>query len=163
MRSPPVRRTRLPCYRSAGHRLFSLRVMSRGRGWSNVFGWVSNFVWCLVLLSSTTSCTVRIPRSLWNISLVTYHGALTNARNIAKILTLTSLLYLKLQTLNTWLTTHNQCKCFIQCIAQNTQTHPPPTPQPMIVHYFSITSAIIVYIDMDMSNARVVRTASLTS
>lgn len=35
---------------------------------------------------------------------------------------LTSLLYLQLQTLNTWVTTHNQCHCFIQCIARNTQT-----------------------------------------
>ena len=38
MRSPPARRTRSPYYRSAGHRLFSLRVtLSRGRGLSNGF------------------------------------------------------------------------------------------------------------------------------
>jgi len=36
MRSPPARRTRSPCYRSAGHRLFSLHMaLSRERGWSN--------------------------------------------------------------------------------------------------------------------------------
>ena len=83
MKSPPARRTLLPCYRSAGHRLFSLRVtLSPERGWSNGFEWNSNFVRCLMLLSWMTSCTIGIPRSLWIVSLVTYRGASTFALNI---------------------------------------------------------------------------------
>ena len=76
MRSPPARRTRWPYYRSAGHRLFSLRMtLSRGRCRSNGLECDSKFVRCLILLSWMTSCTVRIRKSLWIISLVTYHGA----------------------------------------------------------------------------------------
>jgi hypothetical protein len=76
MRSPPARRSRRPCYRSAGHRLFNLRMTSsHGRVWNSVFGCEVSFVRCLILLSWMTSCTVGIPRSLWIISLVTYRGA----------------------------------------------------------------------------------------
>ena len=83
MRSPPARRSSWPYYRSAGHRLFSLRMtLSRGRGWSNGLECDSKFVRCLILLSWITSCTVGIPRSLWIISLVTYRGASTFALNI---------------------------------------------------------------------------------
>ena len=83
MRSPPARRSRWPYYRSAGHRLFSLRVtLSRGRGCSNGLECDSNFVRCLILLSWMTSCTVGIPRSLWIISSVTYHRVSTIALNI---------------------------------------------------------------------------------
>jgi hypothetical protein len=82
MRSPPAKRTRSPCYRSVGHRLFSPRVTSRGRCWSNGFEWDSNFIRCLMLLSWMTPCTVGIPRSVWIISLVTYRGAATVVRNI---------------------------------------------------------------------------------
>jgi hypothetical protein len=82
MKSPPARRTRLPCYRSAGHRLFSLRVTSPERCWSNEFEWDSNFVRCLMLLSWMTSRTVGILRSLRIIPLVTYRGASIIARNI---------------------------------------------------------------------------------
>jgi hypothetical protein len=83
MRSPPARRSRRPCYRSAGHRLFNLRMTSsRGRGCSSGFGCEASFVRCLMLLSWMTSCTVGIPRSLWIISLVTYHGASTVALSI---------------------------------------------------------------------------------
>jgi hypothetical protein len=82
MRSPPAR-SRRPCYRSAGHRLFSLRMtLSRGRGWSNGLECDSKLVRCLILLSWMTSCTAGIPRSLWIISLVTYHGASTVALSI---------------------------------------------------------------------------------
>jgi hypothetical protein len=77
-----VRRSHSLYYRSAGHRPFSLRMMSCGRGWSNGFEWDSNFVRCLILLSWMNSSTVGIPRSLWIISLVTYRGASTIARNI---------------------------------------------------------------------------------
>jgi hypothetical protein len=41
---------------------------------------------------------------------------------VAKTWKLTSLLYLQLQTLNTWMTTHNQCHCFTRCTIRNTQT-----------------------------------------
>ena len=82
MRSPPARRSRSPYYRSAGHRLFSLRMTSRGRSRSSGFEWDSNFVRCLILLSWMTSCTAGIPRSLWIISLVKYRGASTIALNI---------------------------------------------------------------------------------
>ena len=65
MRSPPARITRSPYYRSAGHRLFSLRMtLSRGKGWSNGFEWDSSFVRCLMFLSWMTSCMAGIPRSL---------------------------------------------------------------------------------------------------
>jgi hypothetical protein len=75
MRSPPAR-SRRPCCRSAGHRRFNLRVTSsRGRGWRSGFGCKASFVRCLILLSWMTSFTVGIPRSLWIIALVTYHGA----------------------------------------------------------------------------------------
>jgi len=81
--SPPARGSILPYYRSAGHRLFSLRMtLSRGRGWSNGLECDSKFVRCLILLSWMTSCTAGIPRSLWIISLVTYRGASTIALNI---------------------------------------------------------------------------------
>jgi hypothetical protein len=83
MRSPPTRRSRRPCYRSAGHRLFNLHMTSsRGRCWSSGFGCEVSFVRCLLLLSWMISCTVGIPRSLWIISLVTYHGASTIALSI---------------------------------------------------------------------------------
>ena len=83
MRSPPARRSRWPYYKSVGHRLFSLRMtLSRGRGWSNGLECDSKLVWCLILLSWMTSCTVGIPRSLWIMSLVTYHRASTVAVNI---------------------------------------------------------------------------------
>jgi hypothetical protein len=83
MRSPPARRSRRPCYRSADHRLFNLHTLSsHGRGWSNGFGREVSFVRCLILLSWMTSCTVGISRSLWIISLVTYHGASTIALSI---------------------------------------------------------------------------------
>ena len=82
MRSPPARRSLSPFWRSVGHRLFTLHMMSRGRGWSNGFEWDSSFVRCLMLLSWMTSCTVGIARSLWIISLVTYYGASTVAFNI---------------------------------------------------------------------------------
>ena len=66
VRSPPARRSRRPCYRSAGHCLFNLRMTSsRGRGWSSGFGCEANFVRCWILLSWMTSCTVGMPRSLW--------------------------------------------------------------------------------------------------
>jgi hypothetical protein len=75
MRSPPARRSCRPCYRSAGHHLFNLCMTSScGRGWSSGFGCEASFVRCLILLAWMTSCTVGIPRSLWIISLVTYHG-----------------------------------------------------------------------------------------
>jgi hypothetical protein len=75
MKSPPVWRSRSPCYRSADHCRFSLRMtLSRERGWSNWFERDSNFVRCLKLLPWMISCTVGIPRSLWIIALVTYHG-----------------------------------------------------------------------------------------
>jgi hypothetical protein len=83
MRSPPARRSRRPCYRSAGHRLFNLRMTpSRGRVWSSGFGCEASFVRCLILLSWMTSCTVGIPRSLWIVSLVTCHGASTIALSL---------------------------------------------------------------------------------
>jgi hypothetical protein len=83
MRSPPVRRSRRPCYRSAGHHLFNLHMTSsHGRGWNSGFGCEVSFVRCLILLSWMTSCTVGIPRSLWIISLVTYHGVSTVALSI---------------------------------------------------------------------------------
>jgi len=83
MRSPQERRSRWPYYGSAGHRLFSLRMtLSRGRGWSNGLECDSKFVRCLILLSWMTSYTGGTPRSLWIISLVTYHGASTIALNI---------------------------------------------------------------------------------
>jgi len=45
MRPPPARRSRWPYYRSAGHRLFSLRLaLSRGSGWSNGLERDSKFV-----------------------------------------------------------------------------------------------------------------------
>jgi hypothetical protein len=75
MRSPPARRSRRPCYRSAGHRRFNLRMTSpREMGWRSGFGCDASFVRCLILLSWITFCAVGIPRSLWIISLVTYHG-----------------------------------------------------------------------------------------
>jgi hypothetical protein len=78
MRSHPARRSRSPCYRSAGHRLCNLRMTSSlGRCWSGGFGCEASFVRCLILLSWMTACTVGILRSLWIISLVTYHGAST--------------------------------------------------------------------------------------
>jgi hypothetical protein len=83
MRSFPGRRSRWPYYRSAGHRLFSLRMtLSRGRGWSNGLECDSKFVRCLILLAWMTPCTDGIPRSLWIISLVTYRGASQMALNI---------------------------------------------------------------------------------
>jgi hypothetical protein len=83
MRSPPTRRPLRPCYRSAGHRLFNLRMTSsRGRCWSSGFGCEVSFVRCLTLLAWMTSCTVGIPRSLWIVSLVTCHGASTVALSI---------------------------------------------------------------------------------
>jgi hypothetical protein len=82
MRSPAVRRSCWPYYRSAGHRLFSLCITSHGRGWSNGLECDSKFVQCLKLVLWMTSCTAEIPRSLWIISLVTYCGALTIALNI---------------------------------------------------------------------------------
>jgi len=83
MRSPPARRSRWPYYRSAGHRLFSQRMtLSRGRVWSNGLECDSKVVQCLILLSWMASCTAGIPRSLWIISLVTFHGASTVAINI---------------------------------------------------------------------------------
>jgi len=83
MRSRPARRFSWPYYRSADHHLFSLRMtLSHGRGWSNGLECDSKSVQCLILLSWMTSCTVGIPRSLWSISLFTYHGALTIALNI---------------------------------------------------------------------------------
>ena len=83
MRSHPARRSRSPYHRSAGHRLFSLRMtLSRGRSWSNGLEWDSSFLQCLIFLSWMTSCTVGIPRSLWIISLVTYYGASRVALNI---------------------------------------------------------------------------------
>ena len=57
-------------------------MTSRRRGWSNGFERDSNFVRCFIPLSWMTSCTVRMPRSLWIILLVTYHGASTIAVNI---------------------------------------------------------------------------------
>jgi len=83
MSSPPARRSRSPYYRSAGHRLFSLRMASsRWGGWSNGFEWDYILVRCLILLSWMNSFTVGIPRSLWIISLVTYQGASAVALNI---------------------------------------------------------------------------------
>ena len=80
--SPPARRSRSPYCRSAGHRLCILRMtLSRVRGWGSGFEWDCNFVRCLIRLSWMTSCTVGIPRSLWIMSLVTYRGASTIARN----------------------------------------------------------------------------------
>jgi hypothetical protein len=84
MRSSPARRSRRPCYRSAGHRLFNLRMTSsRGRGWSIGFGCAASFVQCLILLSWMTSCTVEITRSLWIIALVKFRGASTIALSIS--------------------------------------------------------------------------------
>jgi hypothetical protein len=78
-----MRRSRRPCYRSAGNRLFNLRMTSpREMGWRSGFGCEASFVRCSKLLSRITSCTVGIPRSLWIISLVTYHGASTIAGSI---------------------------------------------------------------------------------
>jgi hypothetical protein len=83
MRSSPAKRSRWPYYRSAGHRPFSLRMtLSRGRSWSNGLECDSKFIRCLILLSCMTSCTVGISRSLWIISLFTYHGASTMSLNI---------------------------------------------------------------------------------
>ena len=83
IRSPPVSRSRWPYYRSAGHRLVSLRMaLPRGRGWSNGLECDSKFVRCLILLSWMTSCTAGIPRTLWIIWLVTYRGTSTIALNI---------------------------------------------------------------------------------
>jgi hypothetical protein len=85
MRSPPARRSRRPCYKSAGRCRFNLCMMSsRGRVWNSGFGCEASFVRCLILLSWMTSCTVGIPRSLWIISLVTYHGASTVALSYQK-------------------------------------------------------------------------------
>jgi hypothetical protein len=83
MSSPPARGSRPPFYRSAGYRLFSLRMTSsRSRGWDNGFEWDSTLVWCLILLSWMTLCTAGIPRALWIIALVTYRGASTIAFSI---------------------------------------------------------------------------------
>jgi hypothetical protein len=60
MRSPPAR-SRRPCYRSAGHRVFNLRMRSsRGRGWSSGFGCDASFVRCLILLSWMTCCCPHV-------------------------------------------------------------------------------------------------------
>ena len=66
MRSPPARWSRSPHYRSAGHRLFSLRMASsRGRGWRNGFEWDSILVRCLILLSWMTSNSSRVVNSFF--------------------------------------------------------------------------------------------------
>jgi len=108
MMSPPARRSRWPYYRSAGHRLFSLRMtLSRGRRWSNGLECDPKFVRCLILLSWMTSCTVGRPRSLWMISLVTYHGASTIAVNIIDWhLCITVILDLKAQPHNSMPNVH---------------------------------------------------------
>jgi hypothetical protein len=51
-------------------------------GWSNGFRWDYKFVRCLIRLAWMMSCTVGILRSAWIISVVTYRGASTVARNI---------------------------------------------------------------------------------
>jgi len=101
MRSPSARRSRWPCYRSAGHHLFSLRMTSCGRGWSNGLECDSKFVRCSILLSCMNSCTVGIRRSLWVISLVTYRGASTIGINIFDwYLCMTEILDLQAQPYN---------------------------------------------------------------
>jgi len=51
IRFPPARRSHCPYHRSAGHHHCSLRVTSRGRGWSNGLVCDSKFVRCLMLLT----------------------------------------------------------------------------------------------------------------
>ena len=100
IRSPPARRSHSPYYKSAGHHLCRLRmVLSRGRGWNNKFD--SILLRCLILLPWMISCTVGIPRSLWIISLVTYHEASTIALNILDWhLSMTAILDLQAQPHN---------------------------------------------------------------
>jgi len=107
MKSPPAR-SHSSYYRSAGHRLFSLHMtLSRGRSWSNEFEWDSNFVRCFIPLSWMTSFTVGIPRSLWIVSLVTYHGSSTIVLNILDWhLCMTAILDLRAQPHNSMTYVH---------------------------------------------------------
>ena len=76
-------------------------TLSRGRSCSSGFEWDSSFVRCLILLTWMTSCTVGIPRSLRIVSLVTYYGTSTIARNILDwSLSMTAMLDLQVQPHN---------------------------------------------------------------
>ena len=95
-------RSRWPYYRSAGQRLFSLRMtLSRGSGWRSGFECDSSYLRCLIRLSWMTSCTVGMPRSLWIIALVTYQGASTISLSILEWhLCMTAILDLQTQPHN---------------------------------------------------------------
>jgi hypothetical protein len=72
-----------PCYRSAGHRRFRLRAtFSRVRDLSRGFKWDCSLAWCLELLSWMTFWMAGIPKSLWIMALVIYHGASAIALSI---------------------------------------------------------------------------------